>query len=116
MCQTPDQSARVDLHELAALRSGVHHRSARPVGSCPSAQTLGITESTAMSGSSVDANYRFIAAYQEVNARIVQRQQALALYVTLTVSLLAALVALGTSNKNSTVPVECWCSASPCLL
>lgn len=42
----------------------------------------------------VDANYRFIAAYQEVNARIAQRQQALALYVTLVVSILAALVAL----------------------
>ncbi|NBV21940.1 MAG: hypothetical protein EBS05_08475 [Proteobacteria bacterium] len=55
---------------------------------------------------SVDANYRFIAAYQEVNARIVQRQQALALYVTLTVSLLAALVALGTSTKAATAPVE----------
>jgi hypothetical protein len=59
-----------------------------------------------MPSSSVDANYRFIAAYQEVNARIVQRQQALALYVTLTVSLLAALVALGASSQASTAPVE----------
>ena len=41
-----------------------------------------------------DANYRFIAAYQEVNARIVQRQQALALFVTLTATLLAGLLAL----------------------
>jgi len=57
-----------------------------------------------MAGKSVDANYRFIAAYQEVNARITQRQQALALYVTLTVSLLAALVALRPANEN--VPVE----------
>ncbi len=54
----------------------------------------------------VDANYRFIAAYQEVNARIVQRQQALALYVTIVVSLLAALVALKPSPGSSATPVE----------
>lgn len=42
----------------------------------------------------VDANYRFIAAYQEVNARIAQRQQALALYVSCTLGLLAVVVAL----------------------
>ncbi len=59
-----------------------------------------------MSKSSVDANYRFIAASQEVNARINQRQQALALYVTLVVSLLAALVALKPSEGHSTVPAE----------
>ena len=56
--------------------------------------------------SSVDANYRFIAAYLEVNSRIAQRQQAMALYVTLTVSLLAALVALGTSAGAASAPVE----------
>ncbi|WP_374402867.1 hypothetical protein [Niveibacterium sp.] len=56
--------------------------------------------------SSVDANYRFIAASQEVNARITQRQQALALYVTLIVSLLAALVALRSSSGHGTVPAE----------
>lgn len=56
--------------------------------------------------SSVDANYRFIAASQEVNARINQRQQALALYVTLAVSLLAALVALKPSEGKSPVPAE----------
>ncbi|TRU10736.1 MAG: hypothetical protein EWV58_19860 [Microcystis aeruginosa Ma_MB_F_20061100_S19] len=54
----------------------------------------------------VDANYRFIAAYQEVNARIAQRQQALALYVTLTVSLLAALVALKPGEGNGKLPIE----------
>ncbi len=54
----------------------------------------------------VDANYRFIAAYQEVNARINQRQQALALYVTLVVSLLAALVALKPSGNGISAPVE----------
>lgn len=42
----------------------------------------------------VDANYRFIAAYKEVNARVAQRQQALGLYVSLVVSLLAGLVLL----------------------
>jgi len=56
--------------------------------------------------SSVDANYRFIAASQEVNARINQRQQALALYVTLVVSLLAALVALKPSEATNSVPAE----------
>lgn len=59
-----------------------------------------------MSKNFVDANYRFIAAYQEVNARIIQRQQALALYVTLVVSLLAALVALRPAPGNPTPPVE----------
>jgi len=59
-----------------------------------------------MSKSSVDANYRFIAAYQEVNARIAQRQQALALYVTLVVSLLAALVALRPGQGDSVPPIE----------
>jgi hypothetical protein len=62
---------------------------------------------TDMSGKSfVDANYRFIAASQEVNARIQQRQQALALYVTLVVSLLAALVALKPSENSMALPVE----------
>lgn len=56
--------------------------------------------------SHVDANYRFIAAYQEVNARIAQRQQALALYVTLTVSLLAALVALKPGEGSGKLPIE----------
>ena len=54
----------------------------------------------------VDANYRFIAANQEVNARIAQRQQALTLYVTLTVSLLAALVALKPGEGNGKLPIE----------
>ncbi|MET0357472.1 MAG: hypothetical protein ABW044_11890 [Cellvibrio sp.] len=53
----------------------------------------------------VDANYRFIAAYQEVNTRINQRQQALSLYATLVLSLLAALVALKPVNGDS-APVE----------
>lgn len=60
-----------------------------------------------MAGKShVDANYRFIAAYQEVNARIVQRQQSLGLYVTMTASLLAGLLALHPGNGPSALPVE----------
>lgn len=59
-----------------------------------------------MPSPTVDANYRFIAAYQEVNTRIAQRQQALALYVTLIVSLLAAMVALSTSARAASAPVE----------
>lgn len=53
----------------------------------------------------VDANYRFVAAYQEVNARIAQRQHALVLYVTLVVSLLASLVALKSSSLDKS-PIE----------
>jgi hypothetical protein len=54
----------------------------------------------------VDANYRFIAACQEVNARVTQRQQALALYVSIVISLLAALVALRPPNQHAQTPVE----------
>lgn len=54
----------------------------------------------------VDANYRFIAAYNEVNARVAQRQQALALYASLIVGLLAALVALRPSSTVAPAPVE----------
>jgi len=54
----------------------------------------------------VDANYRFIAAYQEVNTRVTQRQQALAIYVSIVISLLAALVALRPSATTSDAPVE----------
>ena len=54
----------------------------------------------------VDANYRYIAAYQEINARITQRQQALALYVTLVVSLLASMLALRPSEGSAWLPVE----------
>lgn len=56
----------------------------------------------------VDANYRFMAAYQEVNARIAQRQQALALYVTLVVSLLAALVAFRPDARGGAEAAVEW--------
>lgn len=66
-----------------------------------------------MSEKAVDANYRFIAAYQEVNARIVQRQQSLTLYVTLTASLLAALLALHPGRAGRELPVEWLVFAFP---
>jgi hypothetical protein len=65
-----------------------------------------ILKETMSTKSHVDANYRFVAAYQEVNARIAQRQQALGLYVTLVVSLLAALVALKPGENASRLPIE----------
>lgn len=73
-----------------------------------------------MAGNYVEANYRFIAAYQEVNVRIAQRQQALALYVTLIASLLAVMVALKPSQNTGDFPVE-WLTlgfpiASICLV
>ena len=41
----------------------------------------------------VAANYRYIAAYNEVTARVSQRQQSLVFYATLVFGLLAALLA-----------------------
>lgn len=54
----------------------------------------------------VDANYRFIAASNELNARIAQRQHALSLYITLVLGLLAALVAFRPDSPSQRVPVE----------
>ena len=59
-----------------------------------------------MPTSTVDANYRYIAGYQEVNARVAQRQHAMGLYVTLIVGLLATLVALRPSPGAHTAPIE----------
>lgn len=70
------------------------------------APRLHAVRTTTMATPIVDANYRFIAAYNEVNARVTQRQQALTLYVSLIVSLLAALVALRPSSAASPAPVE----------
>lgn len=66
-----------------------------------------------MSEKGVDANYRFIAAYQEVNSRIAQRQQALTLCVTLTASLLAGLFALHPGESSRQIPVEWLVFAFP---
>jgi len=54
-----------------------------------------------MSEKGVDANYRFIASYIEVNTRIIQRHQALTLYVRLTASLLATLLVIPRWNYRS---------------
>jgi len=67
----------------------------------------------------VDANYRYIAAYNELNTRIGQRQQVLALYVSLVVALLAGLVALR-PDGDARLPVD-WLVlgfplASSCLV
>lgn len=54
----------------------------------------------------VSANYRYIAAYNEVNARIGQRQHALSLYITLVVGLIAALVASKRIEEPHTLLIE----------
>jgi multisubunit Na+/H+ antiporter MnhB subunit len=54
----------------------------------------------------VSANYRYIAAYNELNARIGQRQHALSLYITLVVGLIAALVASKRVEEPSTLLIE----------
>lgn len=68
----------------------------------------------------VDANYRYIAAANELNVRIGLRQQLLGLYTTLVLGLLAALVALRPETGGARVPVE-WLAlgfpvASLCLV
>ena len=68
----------------------------------------------------VDANYRYIAAANELNVRISLRQQLLALYTTLVLGLLASLVALRPDSGAARVPVE-WLAlgfpvASLCLV
>lgn len=74
----------------------------------------------AMSNKPVDANYRYIAAANELNVRIALRQQLLGLYTTLVLGLLAAMVALRPEAGSSRVPVE-WLAlgfpvASLCLV
>ena len=59
-----------------------------------------------MSDPHVSANYRFVGAYQEVNTRIAQRQQALTIYVSLVLSLLAALVGFKPGPSAAVLPVE----------
>jgi hypothetical protein len=59
-----------------------------------------------MSDAQVTANYRFVGAYQEVNTRIAQRQQALTIYVSMVLSLLAALVALKPGTAGSALPIQ----------
>lgn len=51
----------------------------------------------------VTANYRYISAYNELNARTSQRQQALTIFITFFIGLLAALIAAhnATAQENS---------------
>ncbi|MDM1022009.1 hypothetical protein QSV37_17180 [Acinetobacter sp. VNK23] len=51
----------------------------------------------------VTANYRYISAYNELNARTSQRQQALTIFITFFIGLLAALIAAhnATTSLNS---------------
>lgn len=53
----------------------------------------------------VSVNYRYIAAYNEVNARITQRQHALSVYIALIVGLVAAPVA-SRQIEPANLPVE----------
>lgn len=67
----------------------------------------------------VSANYRYIAAYNEVNARIAQRQHALSIYIALVVGLIAAIVASQQLEDQSVLLTE-WLMygfpvASTCL-
>jgi hypothetical protein len=61
-----------------------------------------------MSKNYVDANYRFIAAANELNVRITLRQQALSLYVTLVLGLLAALAALRPDSASTARVPAAW--------
>lgn len=49
----------------------------------------------------VNANYRYVAAFGELNARTSQRQQALTVFITFFIGLLAALIAAHNASKGS---------------
>jgi len=67
----------------------------------------------------VAANYRYIAAYNEVTARVSQRQQSLVFYATLVFGLLAALLASrrpdGSAGPSSFWILYGFAIASTCL-
>lgn len=54
----------------------------------------------------VTANYRFISAYNELNARTSQRQQALTIFITFFIGLLAALIAAHNANPQQNSHIE----------
>ena len=54
----------------------------------------------------VSANYRYIAAFNELNARTSQRQQALTIFITFFIGLLAALIAAHNASKGSDAHIE----------
>ena len=51
-------------------------------------------------------NYRYIAASNELNARTSQRQQALTIFISFFIGLLAALIAAHNASKDSTAHIE----------
>ncbi len=54
----------------------------------------------------VSANYRYISAFNELNARTSQRQQALTIFITFFIGLLAALIAAHNASKGSDAHIE----------
>jgi len=54
----------------------------------------------------VSANYRYISAYNELNARTSQRQQALTIFISFFVGLLAALIASHSAAGLSNAHIE----------
>jgi hypothetical protein len=54
----------------------------------------------------VSANYRYIAAFNELNARTSQRQQALTIFITFFIGVLAALIAAHNTGKGSDAHIE----------
>jgi hypothetical protein len=54
----------------------------------------------------VTANYRYISAYNELNARTSQRQQGLTIFISFFVGLLAALIASHSATALNTAHIE----------
>lgn len=54
----------------------------------------------------VNANYRYIAAFNELNARTSQRQQALTVFITFFIGLLAALIAAHNADHTGDAHIE----------
>lgn len=54
----------------------------------------------------VTANYRYISAYNKLNARTSQRQQALTIFITFFIGLLAALIAAHNATPNLNSHIE----------
>ncbi|XID75489.1 hypothetical protein ACF3NA_02805 [Alkanindiges sp. WGS2144] len=57
-------------------------------------------------GEIASVNYRYIAASNELNARTSQRQQALTIFISFFIGLLAALIASHNTSKSSSAHIE----------
>lgn len=57
-------------------------------------------------GEFASVNYRYIAASNELNARTSQRQQALTIFISFFIGLLAALIAAHNASKGSDAHIE----------